>query len=265
MTQKSDHIAASARRLLQTVADVADVPLTVILWNGERVELGAAGPDTLEVSFTSPRALRRMLLRPTTQTFGELFAEGGVTTGDAHPLKIVRGFDYTKLNGLGRKINKWKAFHAALPILLARDSGDTDAALAFKGSQAASAAAGRDDQSLIHFHYDLSNDFYALFLDPEMVYSCGYFDDPEMSLEAAQQAKLEMCCRKLKLQQGDRLFDPGCGWGALICYAAKKYGVHAHGVTLAKEQLDYCNEKIARMGLQDLVTVELRDYRSVDT
>ena len=222
MTQKSDHIAASARRLLQTVADVADVPLTVILWNGERVELGAAGPDTLEVSFTSPRALRRMLLRPTTQTFGELFAEGGVTTGDAHPLKIVRGFDYTKLNGLGRKINKWKAFHAALPILLARDSGDTDAALAFKGSQAASAAAGRDDQSLIHFHYDLSNDFYALFLDPEMVYSCGYFDDPEMSLEAAQQAKLEMCCRKLKLQQGDRLFDPGCGWGALICYAAKK-------------------------------------------
>jgi cyclopropane-fatty-acyl-phospholipid synthase len=96
-----------------------------------------------------------------------------------------------------------------------------------------------------------------------MVYSCAYFERDGMDIAEAQTAKLDLICRKLRLEPGLRLFDTGCGWGALICHAAKNYGVKAHGVTLAKEQYDYTTAKIARMGLQDLVTVEIRDYRSV--
>ena len=96
-----------------------------------------------------------------------------------------------------------------------------------------------------------------------MVYSCAYFERDGMDLAAAQQAKLDLICRKLRLEPGLRLFDTGCGWGSLVCHAAQHYGVIAHGVTLAKEQYDYCQAKIARLGLQDKVTVELRDYRSV--
>jgi cyclopropane-fatty-acyl-phospholipid synthase len=107
----------------------------------------------------------------------------------------------------------------------------------------------------------LSNAFYTLFLDPEMQYSCAYFADPAADLAAAQQAKLDMICRKLRLQPGNRLLDIGCGWGGLICHAARKYAVQAHGVTLSDAQYEYAREKIARSGMQQRVTVELKDYR----
>jgi cyclopropane-fatty-acyl-phospholipid synthase len=116
----------------------------------------------------------------------------------------------------------------------------------------------------VHYHYDLSNAFYALFLDPEMVYSCAYFTDWNNDLATAQRDKLDMICRKLRLKSGERFLDIGCGWGALVCHAAKHYGVRAHGVTLAEEQFAYAKEKIARLGLQDKVTLELRDYARAD-
>ena len=118
--------------------------------------------------------------------------------------------------------------------------------------------------ALIQFHYDLSNAFYGLFLDPEMQYSCGYFFRPEATLEEAQRAKLEMICRKLRLKPGERFLDIGCGWGGLVCHAAREYGVTAHGVTLSQDQLDFARAKIAALGLQSPVTVELKDYRHLE-
>ena len=108
-----------------------------------------------------------------------------------------------------------------------------------------------DNKDYIQFHYDLSNDFYALFLDPEMVYSCAYFTDWNNDIAQAQRDKLEMICRKLRLKPGERFLDIGCGWGGLICHAAKNYGVTAHGITLSEEQLDFAQEKIKRLGLED--------------
>ena len=116
----------------------------------------------------------------------------------------------------------------------------------------------------MQFHYDLSNDFYALFLDPEMVYSCAYYTDWQNDLATAQRDKLEMICRKLRLKPGDRFLDIGCGWGGLVCHAAQYHGVTAHGITLSQEQLDFAREKVARLGLSDKITLELKDYASVE-
>jgi len=117
----------------------------------------------------------------------------------------------------------------------------------------------------IAYHYDVSNAFYRLFLDPEMVYTCAYFQpDWHDDLARAQRDKLDMICRKLRLRPGERLLDIGCGWGALICHAAQHYGVKATGVTLAEEQAALAREKIARLGLQDRVDVILKDFTQME-
>ena len=120
------------------------------------------------------------------------------------------------------------------------------------------------DRAAITHHYDVSNDFYKLFLDERMVYSCAYFHAVDDTLEAAQRQKLDHICRKLRLQPGERFLDIGCGWGALVIWAAKHYGVHAHGITLSQAQLDEARRRIAAEGLQDRITVELRDYRALE-
>lgn len=119
------------------------------------------------------------------------------------------------------------------------------------------------DRAAISFHYDVSNEFYRLWLDAESVYSCAYFTTAGESLDQAQRNKLDHVCRKLRLQSGEHLLDIGCGWGALVCWAARHYGVRAHGITLSKKQLEFSRQRIVAEGLQDLVTVELRDYRDL--
>jgi cyclopropane-fatty-acyl-phospholipid synthase len=115
----------------------------------------------------------------------------------------------------------------------------------------------------IAFHYDVSNEFYKTWLDERMVYSCAYFETPEKSLHTAQCYKLDYICRKLRLQAGESLLDIGCGWGALVCWAAKHYGVQAHGITLSRNQFEYARDEVKRQGLDDLVTIELLNYRDL--
>src|SRR5205814_1367213 len=124
------------------------------------------------------------------------------------------------------------------PISRAAPSGQCS----YGGDQVGRGGVARDNQDYIQFHYDLSNDFYELFLDPEMQYSCGYFTEWNNSLERAQQDKLEMICRKLRLAPGEKFLDIGCGWGGLICHAAAKYGVKAHGVTLSQAQFEFARQ-----------------------
>ena len=122
----------------------------------------------------------------------------------------------------------------------------------------------RGNRANIRHHYDVSNAFYRLFLDERMVYSCAYFRASDESLEQAQANKLDHICRKLRLKAGERFLDIGCGWGALVIWAAKHYGVRAHGITLSERQLELARERIAAEGLEDRVTVELRDYRALE-
>lgn len=120
------------------------------------------------------------------------------------------------------------------------------------------------DRQAISYHYDISNDFYALWLDPNMVYSSAYFATPNCSLEDAQMQKLDYICRKLRLKKGERLLDIGCGWGALLIHAAREWGVRATGITLSRQQLEFTRQRIEHEGLSAQCDVRLLDYRDVD-
>lgn len=119
------------------------------------------------------------------------------------------------------------------------------------------------DAEQIQFHYDVSDDFYALWLDPRRVYSCAYFERPGMTLAQAQEAKLDLICRKLQLRPGETFLDIGSGWGGLLMWAAEHYGVDATGITLSRNQQAHVQRLIASRGLQGRVRVELRDYRDL--
>jgi len=119
------------------------------------------------------------------------------------------------------------------------------------------------DAENIRFHYDIGDDFYALWLDPRRVYSCAYFGTADMTLAQAQEAKLDLICRKLRLQPGERLLDIGAGWGALLLWAAEHYGASAYGITLSRRQHEYVRQCIAQRGLQGRVQIELRDWREL--
>ncbi len=119
------------------------------------------------------------------------------------------------------------------------------------------------DKKQIQFHYDVSDDFYALWLDPKRLYSCSYYREPGMSLEQAQEAKLDHVCRKLMLRRGERFLDIGAGWGGLLLWAAENYGVKAHGITLSRNQHAYVERLIEERGLRGQVTMELLDYRDL--
>ncbi len=131
--------------------------------------------------------------------------------------------------------------------------------------QARSAAAHslERDAEQIQFHYDVSDDFYALWLDPRRVYSCAYFERSDMSLAQAQDAKLDLICRKLQLREGEKFLDIGSGWGALLLWAAMHYGVDATGITLSRNQQAHVQRLVDRNGLHGRVRIELRDYRSL--
>ncbi|WP_338107526.1 cyclopropane-fatty-acyl-phospholipid synthase family protein [Acidithiobacillus caldus] len=119
------------------------------------------------------------------------------------------------------------------------------------------------DKEAIHYHYDVSNDFYRLWLDRNMVYSCGYFKTGEEDIDTAQEQKLDHICRKLHLQPGEKLLDIGCGWGGLLSWAARHYGIRGVGITLSEEQYAYTKERMEREGLADRVEIRLQDYRDI--
>ena len=132
-----------------------------------------------------------------------------------------------------------------------------------RSARSAAAHSLERDAAQIQFHYDVSDDFYALWLDARKVYSCAYYADESMTLAQAQEAKLDHICRKLMLRPGETFLDVGSGWGALLMWAAEHYGVDATGITLSRNQQSYVQQLIAEKGLEGRVRVELRDYRSM--
>lgn len=264
MQPRSDRRIDAAVDIVRHIAQHLQANLSVRLWDGRILPLGDnAGSDIL-ICIRSPAAVRRLILSPKLMTLFELYGADEIAIEGGTPLEAVRRWDHIRALALPRKVDKGLMLRAAVPFLLSGKSRGTSAAAGYRGTVQARPEGGRDDRDLIQFHYDVSNAFYALFLDPEMVYSSAYFADPQTGLEAAQHAKLDMICRRLRLEPGQRLLDIGCGWGGLLCHAAQHFGVHAHGVTLSQEQFAFAQQKIERSGLGHLVTIELRDYRTIE-
>ncbi len=254
---------AAAKELATELGAKLDLDASLRLWDGSRTPLGANVTGPFEISIAGPGVIGSLLRRPTLDNFIRHYVEKGIDFAGGTMIDIG-----SQLNRGGRSV-KLKGREALgiaaklTPFLFARsDSVDDDQG--FEGEITGKKRKTSDNKAYIQFHYDLSNDFYALFLDPEMVYSCAYFTDWGNDITQAQLDKLEMICRKLRLKPEDRLLDIGCGWGGLICHAAKTYGVTAHGITLSEEQLAFARAKIEQLGLSDRVTVELKDYSAME-
>jgi cyclopropane-fatty-acyl-phospholipid synthase len=258
-----DRRLAPLRRLAGQAAAHLGMDLAVRFWDGSVVPLGPCWSGDVSVAVTTPVAVSRLLRRPRLTTLVELVAEGAILIEGGTLLDLAaRRAAGRGTRGLLRRLGKADLIRALLPLVFG--PGRAAAARAYAGPQAARREAGRDDEALVRFHYDLSDEFYALFLDPEMVYSCAYFPRWDAGIEEAQQAKLEMICRKLRLRPGERMLDVGCGWGGLVCHAARYHGATAHGVTLSRTQHDAAAAKVERLGLQDRVTIELKDFRALE-
>jgi cyclopropane-fatty-acyl-phospholipid synthase len=261
MTDAADPRLAALRGLVADLAPHLNMDLALRLWDGVPLPLGPHWTGDLAFAIRSPGALTRLVRSPRLQTLVELIAEDLVEVEGGTLLDLAARRQARGTKRLWQKLSKAKLARALLPFLFG-NRGAT-ASLAYAGAMPRQYEAGRDDKALVQFHYDLSNDFYRLFLDEQMVYSCAYFPDWDASLDEAQTAKLEHICRKLRLRPGERFLDIGCGWGGLVCHAAQHHGAIAHGVTLSQAQFDFAQAKIARLGLEGRVTIELRDFRSL--
>ncbi len=210
------------------------LPVRVVFWDGEAVD---GGVDVkVQLTVKSLRAAL-LLLRPTLGKIAKAYVEGALDiVGDVQDI-LRCGED-----------------------LVARDSSTYQRRLSllkwWKHTRPA-------DRRSIQHHYDVGNDFYSLWLDQNRVYSCGYFAKDGDSLDVAQEKKLDHICRKLNLEAGEKFLDIGCGWGGLVIWAAKNYGVHATGITLSEEQLAFSRNRIKQLGLQGKIEVRLMDYRDL--
>ncbi len=259
---KHERQLSAARQLVGLIADKLDLDASVRLWDRSLVPLGRAASGPFVISIAGPGVIGSLLRRPTLDNLIRHYVEGlidfeGGTLID-FGLQLNRNGRSASLEGL----SKLALVRNLAPFLLVPADQPADAH-GFRGEITGRSQRRRDNKAFVQFHYDLSNEFYALFLDPEMVYSCAYFTDWANDLATAQRDKLEMICRKLRLKPGDRFLDIGCGWGGLVCHAALHHGAVAHGITLSEEQLAYAREKVKRLGLEGQVTLELKDYASV--
>lgn len=259
--QRANRQIALAKELVDTLRPRLNSPVSVRLWDGSVLPMGDTVVPGLEVTIKSPGVVGALLRRPSADTLLRLYARGEISYSGADLLTFIEK---------ARVRNSRQKSKIPLGLLLRfgaaylfEKSASTNVSHVYKGDETGLKRSEGENTDFIQFHYDVSNEFYKLFLDSQMLYSCAYFHDWSDSLEQAQINKIDMVCRKLQLQPGDRYLDIGCGWGGLICHAAKHYGVQAHGITLSKEQLALTQQKVRDLGLQNRVTVELCDYQNV--
>jgi len=259
VTSKDHAVLASFDFLAEVLAGYGARDFAVRAWDGTLWEADAGRPARFTLVLQHPGAVRKMFWPPRPYTLGEAYIYGDIDIeGDIHVFFSLTGHLYTlrSVLGLGQKL-RWLKRLFELPGGSRPRTGRLAARLS-----GAVHSLERDRQA-VSYHYDVSNDFFQLWLDRRMIYTCAYFADPSDDIDRAQERKLDYICRKLRLAPGDRLLDIGCGWGGLVMYAAQQYGVHALGITLSRKQVELAQDRIRQAGLQDRCRVEYQDYREV--
>jgi cyclopropane-fatty-acyl-phospholipid synthase len=238
-------IKASLAFLENLLGDYRPRDFAVRLWDGTRWDSEPGRPARFTLVLKHPGALRSMFWPPSEISLAEAYIyddfdiEGGIEDvfGLADHLLTRRRSPAERL------------LQARRVLSLPAGRGDGRARTGREAARLRGARHSRErDRRAVTYHYDVPGEFYALWLDERMVYSCAYFAAPEEDLDSAQERKLDYICRKLRLRPGERLLDIGCGWGGLIIHAAHRYGVRALGITLSEPQAELANERIRRAG-----------------
>ena len=253
-----DPATETSRGILERVlAGYGPRDFAVRFWGGETWGADAGRVPAFTLVLNHAGALRRMFWPPDGLAFGEAFAYGdfdieGDTLAFMRLCRHLRDARHPPLRALGLVRELFRLPKLALPR-----AGHAPARLS--GGKHSPAR----DREAVGYAYDTSNEFYALWLDADLLYTCAYFAAPGDTLEAAQRAKLDLVCRKLRLKPGERFLDIGCGWGALVVHAARHYGAQAVGVTLSRKQAELGAERVRAAGLGERCRVEYRDYREL--
>ena len=228
------------RKLASWIASMrrqSALPLRIQLWNGRHFDLSARAPE-VTIHVPRPSALP-YLLNPSLANLGRAYVEGKLEV-EGHLRAIIDVANGLSQQTLAKTQSRAKPWFGSL------------------------SHSRREDAAAIAYHYDVSNEFYAAFLDPGMVYSCAYFESGAEDLASAQLKKIDHILTKLRVRPGDRLLDIGCGWGSLVMRAAEKFGAICTGITLSKNQCELATERVHAAGLSDRVSIRLEDYRDVD-
>jgi len=244
--------------LAELLADYYPRDFAVRLWDGTTWGAEPGYPANYTLVIRHPGSLRRMFLNSSERSLGEAFIRNDFDI-EGELDAAFRMADYLLARRLGpaERLRHF-CFLARLPWR------GNPGATARTASLSGALHSKKRDRQAVTFHYNVSNDFYALWLDKSMTYSCAYFSGEDDDLDTAQERKLDYICRKLRLRPGERLLDIGCGWGGLILHAAERYGVEALGITLSGPQAELAKDRIRRAGLDGRCRVEVRDYRDLD-
>src|SRR4051794_12127229 len=256
-------VAGQLAGALSIVLGTESIPVRLRAWDGSQA--GPAGAPAIVVR--SQRALRRLAWRPgelglgRAYVAGEIDVDGDLFTAfralssagrlaDPNGMSALSAGDRLRLLGLAARLGAPgpEPPPPAEEVRLDRRTGRH--------------TRGRDAVAVSH-HYDVGNDFYALVLGRTMVYSCAVRERPQIGLDVAQEAKLDLVCRKLGLRAGMRLLDVGCGWGSLALHAAQRYGADVVGITISAEQATLARKRVAEAGLADRIDIRVQDYRDV--
>ena len=252
----------SLARTLAHARERLGLDVGFVLWSGRHVPDDLA-PEALAVAIADEGAVAALIRRPNIDTLINLWVSGRLDIRNGSVFDLVARRPKVRSRELMKSLDK-RLVLATAARFVTRPRGGPWPLEGIRGDRARADGSESANRTNVHYHYDVSNAFYALFLDPDMVYTCAYFTDWDGDLATAQRDKLEMICRKLRLRPGERFLDIGCGWGALICHAAREYGVQAVGVTLSQEQFDLAQARVAREGLAGRVSLELRDYAMLE-
>ncbi|MFL5529179.1 MAG: class I SAM-dependent methyltransferase, partial [Gemmatimonadaceae bacterium] len=231
------------------------------LWDGTNHRGDAQPRADFSLNVRRRGALRRMLLPPSELSIVEAFISNDIDIDGNVESAMGLG------DAIGKRVQSLAGIARLIPKVLALPRDDAspplDESRYARSLRLLTPRARRSTESEIQFHYDVGNDFYALWLDPTMLYTCAYYRKESDDLSTAQLNKLDHICRKLRLKTGDRLLDIGCGWGALVMHAAENYGAIATGITLSSAQAIHAQQRIAERGLGDRCKVEMMDFRDL--